>query len=293
MPATTDPNRSQHARGIPGQLAGRVALVTGAGRGVGAALAHKLSAAGASLVVADLDEAPAQEVAGEIEAAGGAATVFAGDVTDKDYGERVVAHTLDRFGGLDVIVNNAGYVWNSSIQKTGDEQWQAMIDVHATAPFRILRAASRFIRDAAASEAKEGRSYHRKVVNVSSVSGFYGGATQIAYSAAKAALIGVTRTLAKEWGRHRVNVNCVAFGLIETRLTQVWEGDEVATIEVAGNDYRVGFDAKSRDYVVQNIPLGRPGTPEEAAGAVYLFCTPESDYISGELLVAGGGLLSL
>lgn len=293
MASASGSNQSKTSAAIPGQLGGRVALVTGAGRGVGAALARKLSAAGASVVVADLDEAPAQEVAGEIEAAGGFASVFAGDVTGADYGERVVEHALEHFDGLDIIVNNAGYVWNSSIQKTEDAQWQAMIDVHATAPFRILRAASRFFRDAATREAEEARGYHRKVVNVSSVSGFYGGATQIGYSAAKAALIGVTRTLAKEWGRYRVNVNCVAFGLIETRLTQVWEGDEVATIEVGGNDYRVGFDARSRDYVVQNIPLGRPGTPEEAAGAVYLFCTPESDYISGELLVAGGGLLSL
>ncbi len=277
----------------PGQLDGRVALVTGAGRGVGAALARKLAAAGASVVVADLDADPAHVVTAEIESAGGHASAFPGDVTERDYGERVVTHTLERFEGLDIVVNNAGYVWNSSIRKTGDEQWQAMLDVHATAPFRILRAASRFLRDAAAREREAGTSHHRKVVNISSVSGFYGGATQIGYSAAKAALIGVTRTLAKEWGRYRVNVNCVAFGLIETRLTQVWEGDEIATIEVGGSDYRVGFDQRTRDHVVQNIPLGRPGTPEEAAGAVYLFCTPESDYISGELLVAGGGLLSL
>ncbi len=291
MAARTDPIQSTVPS--PGRLDGRAALVTGAGRGVGAALARKLSAAGAAVVVADLDARPAEEVAALIEAGGGTASAFPGDVTEADYGERVVAHMLDRFGSVDIVINNAGYVWNSSIQRTSDEQWHAMLDVHATAPFRILRAASRFIRDAAAREADEGRSFHRKVVNVSSISGLYGSATQIGYSAAKAALVGVTRTLAKEWGRYRVNVNCVAFGLIETRLTQVWAGDEVATIEVGGALYRVGFDAPTRDRVVEHIPLGRPGTPEEAAGAVYLLCTPESDYISGELLVAGGGLLSL
>ncbi len=290
----SDPNAQDPSPpATPGRLDGRVALVTGAGRGVGAALAHTLSAAGASVVVADLDKQPAEEVAAALRATGGAASAFPGDVTEADYGERVVAHMLDHFGGVDILVNNAGYVWNSSIHKTGDTQWQAMLDVHATAPFRILRAAARFIRDAATREAEEGRSYHRKVVNISSVSGLYGSATQIGYSAAKAAMVGITRTLAKEWGRYRVNVNCVAFGLIETRLTQTWEGDEVATIDAGGTAYRVGFDSRTRDHVVEHIPLGRPGTPEEAAGAVYLFCTPESDYISGEVLVAGGGLLSL
>jgi 3-oxoacyl-[acyl-carrier protein] reductase len=290
MPSTPNTNSS---RSLPGQLLGRVALVTGAGRGVGAALARKLAAAGASVVVADLDEDPARGVAAEIEAEGGSASVFPGDVREADYGDRVIAHMLDRFGGVDILINNAGYVWNSSIHKTSDEQFQAMLDVHTVAPFRILRAASRFLRDASHRDSEAGNPVHRKVVNVSSVSGFYGGATQIGYAAAKAALIGVTRTLAKEWGPYRVNVNCVAFGLIETRLTQVWEGDQVATIDVGGGTYRVGFDSASRDDVVKHIPLGRPGTPEEAAGAVYLFCTPESDYISGELLVAGGGLLSL
>jgi 3-oxoacyl-[acyl-carrier protein] reductase len=199
---------------------------------------------------------------------------------------------LGAFDGVDIIVNNAGYVWNSSIHKTSDEQWQAMIDCHATAPFRILRAAAPFIRRAAAEEARAGRVHYRKVVNVSSVAGIYGGATQIAYSAGKAAQIGITKTLAKEWGRYRVNVNCVGFGFIDTRLTQVWEGEEISTIDVGGRDYRVGFSAAERDELNRMIPLGRSGTPEEAAGAVYLFCTPESDYITGEVLVAGGGLLS-
>ncbi len=274
------------------KLQDRVALVTGAGRGVGAELAKKLAAEGAAVVVADLDATPADSTVEEIRAQGGSAEALTGDVTDPDFGERAIELMLGAFNGVDIIVNNAGYVWNSSIHKTSDEQWQAMIDCHATAPFRILRAAAPFIRRAAAEEARAGKAHYRKVVNVSSVAGICGGATQIAYSAGKAAQIGITKTLAKEWGRYRVNVNCVGFGFIDTRLTQVWEGEEISTIDVGGRDYRVGFSAAERDELNRLIPLGRSGTPEEAAGAVYLFCTPESDYITGEVLVAGGGLLS-
>ncbi len=273
-------------------LEGRIALVTGAGRGVGAALAKRLARDGAAVVVADLDAGPAAETAAAISAAGGRAQPFAGDVTEADYGERVIAFMQEAFGGVDIIVNNAGYVWNSAIHKTSDEQWQAMIDCHATAPFRILRAAAPFIREAARREAEQGGGHQRKVVNVSSIAGLYGGATQIGYSAAKAAQVGITRTLAKEWARYRVNVNCVGFGFIETRLTQTWSGEEPERIEVGGRDYAVGFHADAQADLERIIPMGRAGTPEEAAGALYLFCIPESDYITGQVLVAGGGLLS-
>ncbi|MGR8919590.1 MAG: SDR family NAD(P)-dependent oxidoreductase [Gammaproteobacteria bacterium] len=273
-------------------LAGRTALVTGAGRGVGRALALKLADAGAAVVVADLDAEPAAATVAAIEDAGGRAAPLTGDVTEPDFGERAIGFMRDAFGGVDIIVNNAGYVWNSSIHKTTDEQWQAMLDCHATAPFRILRAAAPFIREAARREQEDGSAFYRKVVNVSSIAGFYGGATQIGYSAAKAAQIGITRTLAKEWGRYRVNVNCVGFGFIETRLTQTWSGDDAERIEVGGRDYAVGFAPEAKAALEQQIPLGRPGTPDEAAGAVYLLCLPESDYITGQLLVAGGGLLS-
>jgi 3-oxoacyl-[acyl-carrier protein] reductase len=275
-----------------GCLDGRVALVTGAGRGVGAALAQKLAGAGAAVVVADLDAEPAEAIAAAISASGGRSQALAGDVTDADFGERAIERMLDAFGGVDIIVNNAGYVWNSSIHKTTDEQWQAMLDCHATAPFRILRAAAAFIREAARTEEREGGAHYRKVVNVSSIAGLYGGATQIGYSAAKAAQVGITKSLAKEWARYRVNVNCVAFGFIETRLTHVWEGRDPEYIDVGGRDYAVGFSAEAQAELERIIPLGRSGTPQEAAGAAYLFCIPESDYITGEVLVAGGGLLS-
>ena len=271
-----------------GTLDGKVALVTGAGRGIGAAIARKLAASGAKVVVSDLDPDPAAETAAAITGQGGSAVTLVGDVADTDFGARAVAAALEAFGDLDIIVNNAGYIWNSAIQNISDAQWYAMIDVHATAPFRILRAAQPHFRAAAKREAEAGTPKHRKVVNISSVSGLYGAATQFAYSAAKASLIGVTRTLAKEWGRFRVNVNCVAFGYIDTRLTQRFEG-RPATIDVKGQQHKVGLDARMIDALTPTIPLGRAGTPEEAAGAVYLLCIPESDYVSGQVLVCDGG----
>ena len=271
-----------------GALDGKVALVTGAGRGIGAAIAHKLAGSGAHVVASELDAEPAARIVAEIVSAGGSAVPLIGDVAAADFGERAIATALDAFGDLDIIVNNAGYIWNTAIQNTTDAQWQAMLDVHATAPFRILRAAYPHFRAAAKREQENGVKKHRKVVNISSVSGLYGAATQLAYSAAKASLIGVTRTLAKEWGRLRVNVNCVAFGYIETRLTQKFEGAP-ATIEIKGERYKVGLDARMLEAYTPTIPLQRAGSPEEAAGAVYLFCIPESDYVTGQVLVCDGG----
>ena len=269
-------------------LDGKVALVTGAGRGIGAAIARKLAASGAKIVVGDLDADPAAETVAAIAAQGGAAVPLVGDVAAPEFGEHAVAAALAAFGDLDIIVNNAGYIWNTAIQNMSDAQWYAMIDVHATAPFRILRAAQPHFRAAAKREEEAGTSRHRKVVNISSVSGLYGAPTQFAYAAAKASLIGVTKTLAKEWGRFRVNVNSVAFGYIDTRLTQRFDGAP-PTIDIKGGRYKVGLDSRMTEAFAASIPLGRAGTPEEAAGAVYLFCIPESDYVNGQVLVCDGG----
>jgi 3-oxoacyl-[acyl-carrier protein] reductase len=271
-----------------GKLDGRVAIVTGAGRGIGRAIALKLAGEGARVVVSDLDGEPAAETAGAVRELGGEAEIFVGDVTSADYPDALVAHTLGAWNGIDIIVNNAGYIWNSTIQKHTDEQWYAMLDVHATAPFRLLRAATGYIREVARQEESEGRVNCRKIVNISSTSGLFGSATQLAYSAGKSAMVGVTRTLAKEWGRYNVCVNCVAFGLIETRLTQRFD-EQPEEIDVGGRDFKVGLHADQIAGMKQAIPLGRGGTPEEAAGAVYLLCTPESDYISGQVLVCAGG----
>ncbi|MDB5469514.1 MAG: family oxidoreductase [Caulobacter sp.] len=272
------------------KLAGKVALVSGSGRGIGRAIALKLASEGAKVVVNDLDDAPANEVVAEIKAAGGEAIAFNGDVTAPDFGDRFVGAAIEAFGGLDIIVNNAGYTWDSTIQKMTDAQFQAMVDVHMLAPFRILRAAAEPIRVLAKQEKAEGRSFHRKVVNISSIAGLYGNAGQVNYSGAKAAIVGMTQTLAKEWGRYGVNVNCVAFGMIETRLTQAIETEQ-ATIDVGGQELKVGIQKSLIATFNALIPLGRAGTTEEAAGAVYLLCIPESDYISGQTVVAGGGLV--
>jgi 3-oxoacyl-[acyl-carrier protein] reductase len=272
------------------KLEGKIAIVTGSGRGIGQAIAQKLASEGAKVVVNDLDSGPAEETIAKIRALGSDAASCIGDVTAPDFGTRIVRDTLDAFGGIDIIVNNAGYAWDGVIQKMTDEQWYAMLDVHATAPFRILRAASEFIRNAAKKEKDEGRGVNRKVVNISSIAGIYGNAGQMGYSAGKAAIIGMTKTMAKEWGRYRVNVNCVAFGLIQTRMTQPI-GSGAAVAKIGEREVKMGIQPEFIEFMNRMIPLGRGGTPEEAAGAVYLMCIPESDYISGEVVLASGGFV--
>jgi len=272
------------------KLEGKIAIVTGSGRGIGQAIAQKLASEGAKVMVNDLDAGPAEETIVKIRALGSDAASCLGDVTAPDFGTRIVKATLDKFGGIDIIVNNAGYAWDGVIQKMTDEQWYAMLDVHATAPFRILRAASDFIRSASKKEKDEGRSVNRKVVNISSIAGMYGNAGQMGYSAGKAAIIGMTKTMAKEWGRYRVNVNCVAFGLIQTRMTQP-VGSGAAVAKIGGREVKMGIQPEFIEFMNRMIPLGRGGTPEEAAGAVYLMCIPESDYISGEVVLASGGFV--
>ncbi len=269
------------------KLHGKVAIVSGSGRGIGRAVARKLAAEGARVVVNDLDEGPAQETAALIRAVGGEAAVCAGNVTAADFGERFVATALDSFGALDIVVNNAGYTWDSVIQNMTDEQFQAIMDVHVTAPFRILRAAAEPIRRFAKAEAAAGQEHFRKVVNISSVSGLGGNPGQVNYAAAKMAVVGMTKTLAKEWGRYKVNVNCVAFGFIRTRMTQ----PIVMETQDSGEVRKMGVQPALLEQLEQNaIPLGRLGTPEEAADGVYLFCSPESNYISGQVVVVGGGI---
>ncbi|WP_280394507.1 SDR family NAD(P)-dependent oxidoreductase [Nocardia brasiliensis] len=272
-----------------GTLDGKVAIVSGSGRGIGREIALKLAREGARVVVNDLDPEPAKQTLAAIEAAGGQAVSCIGSVTEEGFAERFVQTAVDAFGGLDIIVNNAGYTWDSVIQKMTDEQWDAILDVHLKAPFRILRAAQPVIA-AAAKRAKEAGEPVpcRKVVNISSLAGTGGNAGQANYSSGKAGVIGLTKALSKEWGRYNVTVNAVAFGLIKTRLTEAPAGTG-GTIDVAGKEIKVGVNPNLLAAMEQMVPLGRGGTPEEAAGAVYLFCIPESDYVSGQTLVCGGG----
>lgn len=271
------------------KLSGKVALITGSGRGIGRALALKLAADGASIVVSDLDEEPAEATAREIRDGGGKAVTCIGNITAADFGERFVKTGLDAFGGLDIIVNNAGYTLDGVVQKMSDDQFQTMLDVHVVAPFRILRAAAEPIRMFAKKEAAEGREVFRKVVNVSSMSGTNGNAGQINYSSAKAALVGMTKTMSKEWGRFKVNVNCVAFGFIDTRLTKSFD-DPASKIVIEGKEVQAGVPGAALSALPMVIPIGRAGTPEEAAGGIYLFCIPESNYVSGQVLLVGGGI---
>lgn len=269
----------------PFTLEGKVALVTGAGRGIGKAIARRLAMAGASVTINDLDVDALSDAQAEIPAE--KVQHVHGDLTDPAVPEMLVQATIDRFGAIDIIVNNAGYTWDSVIQKTTDEQFQAMLDIHLVVPFRILRAASGFIREAAKREMAAGTPVMRKVINVTSISGTDGNPGQAGYSAGKAGVIGLTRTLAKEWGRYNVNVNAVGFGLIETRLVQPLEG---GSMEMKGRQIRLGVQQSLLESAKTSCPLGRLGTPEDAAGAVLFFASPLSDYVTGEVLICSGGL---
>ena len=273
-----------------GMLDGKVAVLTGAGRGIGAAAAKLFASEGALVVISDLDQKPAEETAGAIREAGGRAIVVAGDVTDPDFPKELIHAAIDTGHGLDIIVNNAGYTWDGVIQNMTDKQWYAMIDVHTTAPFRILREATPFIREASKREQAanvDGRANPRKVVNVSSVSGVYGNAGQVNYSTAKAGITGLTKTLAKEWGRYNVQVNCVCYGFIETRLTAAKESAE--KVQRGGEEIALGVPDQMRQMAPMLIPLGRPGTPEEAAGPMLFLASPLSNYVSGHVLEVTGG----
>jgi 3-oxoacyl-[acyl-carrier protein] reductase len=269
-------------------LEDKTALVTGAGRGIGRAIATKLAASGARVMLNDLDEGAVSETEGALCSAGYHVERVVGDLTIPSFPDELVKTTLGVFGSLDVIVNNAGYSWDDVIQKTTDEQFQAMLEIHLIVPFRILRAASTYIKENAKRETAAGERVMRKVVNITSIAGTDGNPGQAGYSSGKAGVIGLTKTLAKEWGRYNVNVNAVGFGLIDTRLVQPLTGSET-NLEMKGHSIRVGVRPSMLDSMKTTCPLGRVGTPEEAAGAVLFFCSPLSDYVTGEVLVCGGG----
>lgn len=288
METTVFEEQSAAASAAPFTLEGRTALITGAGRGIGRAIAKRLALAGARVMVNDLDEAMLRESEVEIAQPQRVRHVQ-GDLTDPATPAAVVQATLDAFGAIDIIVNNAGYSWDNVIQKTTDEQFLAMLDIHLVTPFRILRAASTFIRETAKKEMAGGQLVMRKVVNITSIAGTDGNPGQAGYSSGKAGVIGLTKTLAKEWGRYNVNVNAVGFGLIQTRLVQDLNAPGVS-MEMHGHQIRLGVQPTLLESVKSACPLGRLGTPEEAAGAVLFFCSPLSDYVTGEVLICGGGL---
>ncbi len=270
-------------------LENKVTIITGAGRGIGRACAELFAGHGAHVVVSDIDVDPTHEAADAIKADGGNALAVPGDVTAADFAPHLIKTTLNECGRIDAIINNAGYTWDGTLHKMTDEQWHAMLDVHLTAPFRIIRAASDYLRETAKGEKEaHGRAASRKIVNISSTTGTRGNAGQSNYAAGKAGIIGVTKTLAKEWGQFNIQVNAVAFGFIETRLTQAKEGGERVTREAA--DIALGIPQANREIAFRMIPMGRGGSPEEAAGAVAFFASSLSDYVSGQVLEVTGGL---
>jgi len=238
-------------------------------------------------MVNDLDEKLLLESEAELGRPGKVSHIT-GDLTDPAVPEMIVHATLSEFGAIDIIVNNAGYSWDNVIQKTSDEQFQAMLDIHLVTPFRILRAASGYIRETAKKEIAANQCIMRKVVNITSIAGTDGNPGQVGYSAGKAGIIGLTKTLAKEWGRYNVNVNAVGFGLIGTRMTQPVT-DAGSKMEMHGHEIRLGVQPSMLDSVKNACPLGRLGTPDDAAGTVLFFCSSLSDYVTGEVLICGGG----
>jgi 3-oxoacyl-[acyl-carrier protein] reductase len=267
-----------------GVLDGKAAIVTGSARGIGRATAELLAEQGARVLINDLDGDVAEQAASEIT---GDTAVFGGDLTQAGVPDQLVQRAVDEFGRLDIIVNNAGYTWDGVAHKMTDEQFQAMLEIHTVVPFRIIRAAAPHLRDPAKKEREEGQEVFRKIVNVSSVSGTMGNAGQVNYSAAKAGVVGLTKTLAKEWGQFKVNVNAVAFGFVETRLTASKE--EGGKIEMEGREIQLGIPEQMRAMASVMIPLGRPASPEEAAGPVFFLCSPWANYVHGQVLNVTGG----
>ncbi len=269
-----------------GLLDGKVALITGAARGIGRATAELFANHGARLVINDLDEGPAQEAAAALARSGAEVAVCAGSAADPAFAERWIHTALDRFGAIDIIVNNAGFTWDAVIHKMTDEQWDAILDLHLKAPFRIIRAAAPYLRDTAKAEMARGATPScRKIVNVSSTSGVAGNAGQANYAAAKMGIVGLTKTIAKEWGQFNVTCNAVAYGFIDTRLTQAKEKGVTTAAGIA-----LGIPKETREAVIHHIPLGRAGTPQDAAGPVLFLASPLADYVTGAVVLVTGGL---
>jgi len=270
-----------------GVLDGKAAIVTGSARGIGRATADLLAGHGARVLVTDLDEDLAREAAAAIA---GETAVFGGDLTQDGVPEALVQKAVDEFGQVDIVVNNAGYTWDGMAHKMADEQFRAMLEIHTVVPFRLLRAASPHLRDAGKADKAAGREVFRKVVNVTSISGTQGNVGQANYSAAKAGLVGLTKTLAREWGPFKVNVNAVAFGFVETRLTAAADdGGGERFVRDDGVEVPLGIPSRMRELAPVIIPLGRPATPEDAAGPIFFLCSPWSNFVHGQVLTASGG----
>jgi 3-oxoacyl-[acyl-carrier protein] reductase len=268
-----------------GVLDDKVAIVTGSARGIGRATAELLIEHGAKVVINDLDGDVAEQAASEIQ---GETVVYAGDLTKGDAPDKLVQTAIDAWGKIDIVVNNAGYTLDAPVHKLSDDWWERMLAIHVTVPFKVIRAAAPHLREPAKKEREEGREVFRKIVNVSSTSGTFGNAGQANYSAGKSGVVGLTKTVAKEWGQFKVNVNAVAFGFIDTRLTQAKVDDN--QMEIDGEKVQLGIPEQMRGMASMMIPLGRPASPAEAAGGVFFLCSPWSNYVHGQVLNITGGM---
>src|SRR5436309_9641921 len=268
-----------------GLLDGKAAIITGSARGIGRATAERFVREGAKVLINDIDGDVAQQAATEIE---GETAVYAGDLTKPGIPDELVKEATEAFGQVDIVVNNAGYTWDGVVHKMSDEQFQAMLDIHTVVPFRVTRALAPHWREAAKQERGEGEEVFRKLVNVTSISGTMGNAGQANYSSAKAGVVGLTKTIAKEWGGFKINVNAVAFGFVETRLTGAKEAGEKMTAP-GGEEVELGIPEQMRAMASAIIPLGRPAQPDEAAGPVLFLASELSNYVHGQVLNVTGG----
>ncbi len=267
-----------------GVLDDKVAIVTGSGRGIGRATAELLAQHGARVVVNDLDADAARETA---SALAGESVVHTGDLTKEGVPDALVQQAVDAWGRIDIIVNNAGYAMDGVVHRLSDDAFQRMLDIHVVVPFRVVRAAAPYLREPAKAERAEGREVFRKIVNVTSIAGTMGAPGQANYAAGKAAVVGLTKTLAKEWAQFKINVNAIAFGWVETRLTGAMDADN--TIEIDGEALQLGIPERMREAAPSLAPLGRPATAQEAAGGIFLLCSPWANFIHGQVINVTGG----
>ena len=263
-------------------LTDRVAVITGAGRGIGRACAELLVREGAQVVINDVDPEPAAEARAACEEIQpGSAAIHVGSVADPKATDALMQTAADHFGKLDILINNAGITRDKVVHAMSDEWWDLVINVNLRGTFNCIRSAARYLRDPAKVELeRDGRvAYHRKIVNFYSTAAIRGNPGQVNYTAAKMGNVGITRTIAAEWGRFCINVNAVAPGVTNTRLTQPKQH---------GSD--IGIPPEQLEATIKRIPFGRPAEPLDIARVVLFFVSPLSDFVTGQEINVSGGM---